>query len=170
MTKRIAITLALFAIPLFAGLLFTYELVKVEFPSFMEDQPGVSYQEAAAIPEVSGVVPRGGLSASTAGGVPNNPVAPDAVSLQRGAILFNIHCVVCHGENGAGDGPIADKFDDPKPAELAGTRVTSLEDGEVFLEISRGFGTMMPMSENLTARERWDVVNYVRQLPATASK
>jgi mono/diheme cytochrome c family protein len=169
-TRRIAITLLLLVSPLLVALVFSYELIKVDFTSFMEDQPGVSYQEVAAVPAPAGAVPRGGLSASTARGVPVNPVVADDVSLQRGKILFNINCTVCHGEGGKGDGPMAEKFDDPKPVDLTSAKAQALEDGEIFLTISRGFGTMMPMSENLTPRERWDVVNYVRQLAGGAGR
>ncbi len=170
MTRRIIITLVLLVAPLVLGLMFTYELVRVDFTSFMEDQPGTNYQENATIPEVVGVVPVGGKGVYVTRGVPANPIPADEVSLQRGSVLFNIHCALCHGETGQGDGPVAENFEKPKPANLTGTRVTSLRDGEVYLEISRGFGTMGPMSENLTARERWDVVNYVRQLSASASQ
>ncbi|NOZ05642.1 MAG: cytochrome c [Chloroflexi bacterium] len=170
MTRRIIITLVLLITPLVLGLIFTYELVKVDFTSFMEDQPGVSYQEKASIQAPVGAVPVGGKSVYVTRGVPTNPIPADEVSLQRGAVLYNINCALCHGDTGQGDGPIGEKFEKPKPANLTGTRVTSLQDGEVYLEISRGFGTMPPMSENLTARERWDVVNYVRQLSASASQ
>ncbi len=170
MTRRIVITLVLLVTPFVLGLMFTYELIKVDFTSFMEDQPGVNYQEQAPIPAPAGVVPVGGKGAYVTRGVPTNPIPVDEVSLQRGAILYNIHCAVCHGDTGQGDGPMAEKFEKPKPADLNSTHATSLQDGEVYLVISRGFGTMPPLSENLTARERWDVVNYVRQLSASASQ
>jgi len=38
-------------------------------------------------------------------------------------------------------------------------------DGSVYLTIAQGFGQMPSLAENLTPRERWDVVNYVRTLP-----
>ncbi len=46
-----------------------------------------------------------------------NPLAgnPDAES--SGRDIFRIHCVMCHGENGAGDGPAALSLN-PKPESL----------------------------------------------------
>ena len=52
-----------------------------------------------------------------------------------------------------------------KPADLTGLPVQSLSDGGIFLTISNGIQGKMPaLNENLTVRERWDVVNYVRTL------
>jgi hypothetical protein len=54
-----------------------------------------------------------------------------------------------------------------KPADLTGPVVRALSDGAIFLTISNGkLPFMVPMNENLTVRERWDVVNYLRTLQA----
>ena len=44
-------------------------------------------------------------------------------------------------------------------------RITAEFDGSVYLTIVQGFGQMLSLAEDLTVRERWDVVNYVRTLP-----
>jgi mono/diheme cytochrome c family protein len=95
---------------------------------------------------------------------PVNPVLADEVSLQRGAILYGIHCQVCHGAQGHGDGPLARYFD-RTPQNLTGPQITAEFDGSVYLTIAQGFGQMPSLAENLTPRERWDVINYVRTLP-----
>ena len=43
--KRLAIILALLAAPLIIGLLFTYDIIKIEWISFMEIQPSFRPQE-----------------------------------------------------------------------------------------------------------------------------
>ncbi len=52
-----------------------------------------------------------------------------------------------------------------RPADLTSLAVQSLNDGGIFMVISNGVEGKMPaLNENLTVRERWDVVNYVRTL------
>jgi hypothetical protein len=35
----------------------------------------------------------------------------------------------------------------------------------VYLVIQQGLGEMPSLAENLTVRERWDVINFIRTLP-----
>jgi mono/diheme cytochrome c family protein len=66
---------------------------------------------------------------------------------------------------GRGDGQQADYFD-RTPQNLTTSPVSDEFDGSVYLTILQGFGQMPPLAENLTPRERWDVINYVRTLPS----
>jgi hypothetical protein len=47
---------------------------------------------------------------------------------------------------------------------LTGDTVRGLSDTQIFLVITQGFGPMPSLAENLSAVERWDLVNYVRSL------
>jgi mono/diheme cytochrome c family protein len=100
------------------------------------------------------------------GELPINPVPADDVSMERGRLLFERNCSVCHGEGGLGDGPITEfwKPDMNRPANLTEARMAEQSDGSLYLTISQGFGAMPALGENLDQRERWDVVNYVRSL------
>ena len=52
------------------------------------------------------------------------------------------------------------------PADLTGEKVRNLSDGAIFLVISNGVPERMPaLNENLTVRDRWDIVNFLRTLP-----
>ena len=162
--RRGLLIIGLVLIPFVVGLLFTYELIKIPFATDMADQPSVDYQEGPRLLPPGGAVPVQGLSVISEE-FPVNPVPADEVSLQRGRILYGIHCQVCHGEQGHGDGPLATYFD-RTPQNLTGPQITAEFDGSVYLTIVQGFGQMPSLTENLTPRERWDVVNYVRTLPA----
>ncbi|MCK5922343.1 MAG: cytochrome c, partial [Methylococcales bacterium] len=97
----------------------------------------------------------------------DNPVPVDEVSLQRGEILYSIHCALCHGDSGEGNGPMVryyEEYEADPPPDLTGSNISNQEDGAIFRTITKGTGTMPPLAENLTLRERWDVVNYVRGL------
>ena len=97
-------------------------------------------------------------------GAPVNPVTADEISLARGEQFFKINCAQCHGPIGMGDGVIGTFFQF-KPANLTAPAVQNKSDGAIFLVISSGVPERMPpLNENLTVRDRWDIVNYLRTL------
>ena len=164
--RRIIMTLTLVAVPLMLGLLLTYDVIKVNWASTMEDQPAVENQQAPRRSAPAEAVRFDGPSLAKTGELPVNPVPADAVSLERGAELFARNCALCHGAGGLGDGSITQywKPEMKKPANLTEARMKTMSDGSLYLTISQGFGTMPPLNVNLNVRERWDVVNYVRSL------
>ncbi len=163
--KRLIIVLGLAILPLAAGLLFTYDIIKIDWISFMEIQPSFSAQEDP-LPLPAGSVPVQGVAYIPALGAPANPVAADETSLARGKTQYEINCVICHGASGKGNGPFAAFLNPTKPANLLEGRPLTLSDGEIFMTITEGVsGTMPSLKENLpTPGMRWDVVNYVRSL------
>lgn len=162
--QRGLLIIGLVLTPFFVGLLFTFEVIKVPLPTNMVDQPSVGYQEGPRLLPPDDAVPVQGLSVIPEE-FPEKPIPADEVSLQRGQILYSIHCQLCHGEQGHGDGPLASYFE-RTPENLTSPEISAEFDGSVYLTISQGFGEMPSLAENLTPRERWDVVNYVRTLPA----
>ena len=164
--RRAIITLVVVTVPLLLGLLLTYDVIKVDWTSTMEDQVAVEVQQGPRLAAPAESVRFDGPSLPKDGKLPQNPVPADAISLHRGEILYDIHCALCHGETGLGDGPITAswKNDMRLPADLTEERMAEQSDGSLYLTISLGYGAMPSLRENLTQRERWDVVNYVRSL------
>jgi mono/diheme cytochrome c family protein len=146
-------------------LLFTYDIIKVEWISFMEIQPAYRPMEnPLPVPEHS--IPIEGPVAIAGMLSPENPTEADEASIARGAELFDIHCKLCHGATAEGNGPIA-PFLANKPANLTSPIVQSKSDGSIFLTITNGVeGKMPPLNENLLVQERWDLVNFIRTLTA----
>jgi mono/diheme cytochrome c family protein len=161
--RRGLLILGVFFLPFLIVLLFTFEVIKIPFTTDMGNQSSVGYQEGPRILPPDGAVPVQGLSV-IAEEFPVNPVPADEVSLQRGRILYDIYCQLCHGALGHGDGPLA-QFFDRTPQNLTSPQITAEFDGSVYLTVVQGFGQMLSLAEDLTPRERWDVVNYVRTLP-----
>jgi mono/diheme cytochrome c family protein len=145
-------------------LLFSYDVIKLDWPSFMEIQPSFRQMEDP-LPVPARSIPIDGPITIPGMGAPTNPTVADDASLARGKELFTINCLQCHGATGEGNGPIAAFLINFKPANLTSPIVQSKSDGSIFLTISNGLeGRMPPLNENLTVSERWDVVNYVRTL------
>ena len=93
-----------------------------------------------------------------------NPLKPADTDLLRGKELYNIFCVPCHGESGAGDGPVGKKYV-PTPADLrADSPVMKLPDGQLFVIVSSGLGGMPAFRADLPPGDRWRIVAYLRTL------
>jgi mono/diheme cytochrome c family protein len=90
-----------------------------------------------------------------------NPVEK-ASGLKVGQSLFQENCVICHGKGGKGDGEAAAAMN-PKPKSLISQAVQSQTDGEIFWKISEGRDAMPPW-KNLSEKERWSLVIYLRSL------
>jgi mono/diheme cytochrome c family protein len=145
-------------------LLFSYDIIKIDWPSFMEIQPSFKAMENPLPPPERSIPVEGPVSIPGMG-APENHTEADEASIARGAQLYSIHCLMCHGATAQGNGPIAPFLVNYKPADLTSEVVQSKSDGSFFLAISNGIEGKMPaLNENLTVPERWDVVNFLRTL------
>ncbi len=162
--RRIIITMLIVIVPLSLGMIFTYDVIKINWRSTMEIQPSFRAQEGPRLALAAEAVRFDGASLPKDGELPPNPVPADPVSLARGEQLYASHCALCHGLDGTGNGPISQSFkaDARKPANLTEPRLAQQSDGALYVTISQGFGQMAALNENLDVRSRWDVVNYVR--------
>jgi mono/diheme cytochrome c family protein len=95
-----------------------------------------------------------------------NPTVPDS-TLVRGDTLFHTFCAVCHGNAGAGDGPVGRMVG---ALSLLTDKARNLSDGYLYSIIRYGRGLMPRYGDKVYRHEdRWAVVNYVRQLQRGAS-
>ncbi len=98
---------------------------------------------------------------------PGRQWAPRPALMLAGQRVFDTHCARCHGANGAGDGPDADKYARP-PANFHQTQVSFRGADYVIRNGVPGSG--MPAWPLLTAPEIQAVTEYIRsfyQVPAT---
>lgn len=164
--RRLAVLFAAVGVLLGIISLFAYDVIKIEWPSFMEIQPSYRQMEQP-LPVPQRSIPIEGAVTIPGMGLPENPMPGDEASIVRGQELFAINCQMCHGQTGEGTGPVAAFLIKFKPANLTTDVVQSKSDGSIFMTITNGLeGRMPPLNENLTVSERWDVVNYVRTLKA----
>jgi mono/diheme cytochrome c family protein len=92
-----------------------------------------------------------------------NPVKGNAAASDAGKRLYVQFCVVCHGDKGKGDG-IAGISLNPKPANHAGQKVQAQTDGAIFWKVTTGRPPMASYKGSLTETQRWQLVNYIREL------
>ena len=163
MNKKV-IMLALIAIPLLglAGL-FVYSFY---VGPRMKVQPHIRAFQMVAPPRPEGSatveVPERLPSPGTAAGV-KNPVPATAATLRRGSVYYHYYCVFCHGEEGAGNGPVGESFV-PVPADLRSARVRGYRDGELLRAMLTGMGHEPVLERVVPPRHRWYVVLYVQSL------
>ena len=97
----------------------------------------------------------------------HNPLKPTAELLASGKALYDSQCAVCHGPNGAGDGPVVHLLR-KRPDNLSGPDSSNWSDGHIYGVIRNGHGYMPPMGDALMPNERWAVILFVRTLRAKA--
>jgi mono/diheme cytochrome c family protein len=140
-----------------------------KFDRDMFDNPAFRPQEEPVRLPPAGSVPTKGLEHTPKPGTAEaaalgNPEKATDFSLLTGKELFGIYCTPCHGASGKGDGPVAKKFV-PTPADISATGHGSHHpEGELFAVVTHGMGGMPPFRSDLTARERWLVVAYLKTL------
>ncbi|MCP4357093.1 MAG: cytochrome c, partial [Chloroflexi bacterium] len=122
--KRAWTIIALLILPFTIGLLFTYQIIKINVPTDMADHPTTNYQEGPRLLPPEGAVPIQGKDI-VLDTLPTNPVPADDVSLVRGEQLYGLHCALCHGETGFGDGPLVEFYDEDPPPELVGNNIAA---------------------------------------------
>jgi mono/diheme cytochrome c family protein len=98
-----------------------------------------------------------------------NPFVVDSAFRALGDTMFARHCMVCHGPQGRGDGPIVqtdaaqEKYPIPPPTLTAPTSVAR-SDGYLYALVWVGRGLMPAYGPRTTHRERWAIVQHIRQL------
>ena len=90
--------------------------------------------------------------------------------LRRGQERFNIYCAVCHGQDGAGNGPVhvrATELMEPKwlpPTSLHSDIVLGRSNGHLYNTINVGIRNMPGYGAQIPVADRWAIVAYVRAL------
>ena len=92
-----------------------------------------------------------------------NPIAKSPASVARGREMYERHCLLCHGEQGRGNGPVGLKFV-PQPMELNLDYVQLQPDGQVYYTISHGSIAMPAYWQAILPEDRWHLVNFVKEV------
>ena len=94
-----------------------------------------------------------------------SPVPANVAVINRGKGLYQSKCQRCHGPDGTGHGPEADR--EHPPADLTDARRASRNpDGVMFYKIWNGRTKprMPAMKSEVPAADAWAIVHYVKTL------
>jgi mono/diheme cytochrome c family protein len=100
-----------------------------------------------------------------------NPLPANPQNVRAGQENFSHYCMVCHGLDGQNTGvPFADRMSPPVPP-LNSSVVQRYSDGQLKWIVDHGISPSgMPASKGiLNDEEIWQIVNYIRHLPAKGS-
>jgi mono/diheme cytochrome c family protein len=120
---------------------------------------------------VAGTIPRGfhplryGATpeeAVRAGRELRNPIPATPETLARGQLLYETFCLVCHGAQGQGDGPLVPRI--PNPPSYTSERVRAMAPGQILHTITFGSGRMPSYAAQIPLEHRWSIVHYVQLL------
>ncbi len=91
-----------------------------------------------------------------------NPLLGQTFAIAGGRKLFLRHCAECHNQDGSGL---------KKAADLQLPIVQRQPDGVLFWKITNGnLSRNMPAFSNLPETQRWQIVLFLRTLPAPSAK
>ena len=168
--KRIPFARRIFAAAAFLAMALSMALLTgcEKLDRNMFDNPAFRPQEEPVRLPPADSVPTKGLEHTPMPGTAEaaalkNPEKVTDFSLLTGKELFGIYCTPCHGASGKGDGPVAKKFV-PTPADISGTGFGMAPEGVLFAIVTHGLNGMPSFRSDLTAKERWLVVAYLRTL------
>ena len=96
-----------------------------------------------------------------------NPVASSDAVLTKAKSNYEENCLMCHGEAGKGDGPMAGMLKE-RPPDLTDTKMMAeMTDGQIFWQITKGVKPMPSFENKISEEERWGLVHLMRSLSKT---
>jgi mono/diheme cytochrome c family protein len=97
-----------------------------------------------------------------------NPYPVDDALLARGELQYERNCSVCHGVQGAGDGPVVAPTKFPYAPAINGAATAARSDGYIYGVTRVGRGLMPAYGYRMTEADMWATVAYLRRLQGTA--
>jgi mono/diheme cytochrome c family protein len=99
-----------------------------------------------------------------------NPTPFTQESIEHGKKLFLSQCSMCHGDDGKGNGEVAQELKANPPDLTRADTLVGLTDGELFAIMSQGSAVMPGQGKRMRDEHKWDLVNYLRFLGGKSAK
>ena len=109
-----------------------------------------------------GTVPRERRFLAAAGD--GYPMPLSRALVERGRRRFEIVCAACHGLVGDGTSKVAENMSLRRPPSLHEAEVRAMPPTRLVEIMTRGYGLMPPLVEQLPLEDRWAVAAYVKAL------
>ena len=105
----------------------------------------------------------------------SNPLDSSSdVDLKEAERLYLINCGICHGNKLDGNGPLYKGGEGPypaKPATLVGDKkYEQMPAGQMFYSVTYGKNLMGSYASQLSRKQRWSVIKYIKTKQAAANK
>ncbi len=150
-----------------------FSKAQIQIIQDMDDQPKVKAQSAseffadgrASRTPVPGAIPQGAYSEDeyfSTGKIKGEwgdgiAIKIDQEKIKRGQERYAIHCAVCHGATGSGNG-ITTEYGMAGVANFNTDRLRALPDGKLFNVITNGMPLMNGYAAQITPEDRWAVI------------
>jgi mono/diheme cytochrome c family protein len=92
-----------------------------------------------------------------------NPLQTSPDNLTRARVYYQYYCVFCHGDSGAGDGPVGQSYT-PQPADLRSPKIAGYRDGEMLRAMLSGVGHEPVLERVVPPEHHWYLVLLLRSL------
>ena len=101
-----------------------------------------------------------------------NPLDPATVDLKEAERIYLINCGICHGAKLDGNGPLWKGGDGPYPAAprnlITDPIATTMAEGTMFHSITYGKNLMGGYGSQLSSKQRWAIVTFIKTKQAEA--
>jgi len=123
------------------------------------------------VPEIAALT----LAVDTTPWLTQNPLPLTSETLNKGREKFEVYCAVCHGNDGRGNGLVnrraqrilATAWVQPSSMHQDTLYADQYADGKLFNTITNGIRKMSGYASQITTKDRWAIVAYVRALQAS---
>jgi mono/diheme cytochrome c family protein len=101
-----------------------------------------------------------------------NPLASESVNMKEAERLYLVNCGICHGAKLDGNGPLYNGGDGPytaAPKNFLDADLKAMTAGTMFHAVTYGKGQMGSYASQLSTKQRWEVIAYVKAKQGSAT-
>jgi cytochrome c1 len=160
MMKKIIILLLVIP-PLLLGAIFGYVLYKG--PRMTVQHHFREYQMNLPPPVAGSVTVRRPDPSAAEAVQLTPPLQASGANLARGKVYYQYYCVFCHGDTGAGNGPVGQSYT-PVPTDLRTAKIAGYSDKDLLRTMLTGVGHEPVLERVVPTEHRWYLVLFVRSL------
>src|SRR5690606_32900155 len=94
------------------------------------------------------------------------------IDLKEAERLYLIHCGICHGADLDGNGPLFNGGEGPytaAPKNFKDPEMVAMAPGTMYFSITYGKGQMGSYASQLTPKQRWEIVSYIKSKTAASA-
>jgi mono/diheme cytochrome c family protein len=102
----------------------------------------------------------------------HNPLDSTSIDMTEAERLYLVNCGICHGPKLDGNGPLFNNGNGPYPAapkNFMSDEMKKMPEGTMFHSATYGKGQMGSYASQLSTKQRWMVIAYIKSKQGSAS-